>query len=93
MMSAFPRRQSKISAECGISLRSFSTVDTCAAEFKAETPYYDSDYCVENEVDTTPKKKKIIVGLAQPIRIGQGVEFDYCSVTSIRAQKKPVAKP
>ena len=67
---------------------SFSIVDTCAAEFKAETPYYYSDYCVENEVDTTPKKKKIIVLGSGPIRIGQGVEFDYCSVHSIWALKK-----
>lgn len=67
---------------------SFSIVDTCAAEFAAQTPYYYSDYCVENEVDTTKKKKKIMVLGSGPIRIGQGIEFDYCSVHSVWALKK-----
>ncbi len=67
---------------------SFSIVDTCAAEFAAQTPYYYSDYCIENEVDTTKTKKKIMVLGSGPIRIGQGIEFDYCSVHSVWALKK-----
>ena len=67
---------------------SFSVVDTCAAEFAAQTPYYYSDYCVENEVNTEKTKKKIMVLGSGPIRIGQGIEFDYCSVHSIWALKK-----
>ncbi|MEG1551297.1 MAG: carbamoyl-phosphate synthase large subunit, partial [Oscillospiraceae bacterium] len=67
---------------------SFSVVDTCAAEFKAKTPYYYSDYCVENEVNTAKTKKKIMVLGSGPIRIGQGIEFDYCSVHSVWALKK-----
>lgn len=67
---------------------SFSVVDTCAAEFAAQTPYYYSDYCVANEVDTTKRKKKIMVLGSGPIRIGQGIEFDYCSVHSVWALKK-----
>jgi carbamoyl-phosphate synthase large subunit len=68
---------------------SFSVVDTCAAEFAAETPYYYSDYDVENEVDAAPTgKKKVLVLGSGPIRIGQGIEFDYCSVHSVWALKK-----
>lgn len=67
---------------------SFSVVDTCAAEFAAQTPYYYSDYCIENEVDTAKTKKKIMVLGSGPIRIGQGIEFDYCSVHSVWALKK-----
>ncbi|MGN0555782.1 MAG: carbamoyl-phosphate synthase large subunit [Candidatus Fimenecus sp.] len=67
---------------------SFSVVDTCAAEFAAQTPYYYSDYCISNEVDTTKTKKKIMVLGSGPIRIGQGIEFDYCSVHSVWALKK-----
>ncbi len=66
----------------------FSVVDTCAAEFAAQTPYYYSDYCVENEVDPATTKKKVLVLGSGPIRIGQGIEFDYCSVHSVWALKK-----
>lgn len=66
---------------------SFSVVDTCAAEFSAQTPYYYSDYGVENEVDPKTDKKKIMVLGSGPIRIGQGIEFDYCSVHSVWALK------
>lgn len=69
-------------------LPSFSVVDTCAAEFEAQTPYFYSDYDVENEVETKTDKRKIIVLGSGPIRIGQGVEFDYCSVHSVWALKK-----
>ena len=59
---------------------SFKMVDTCAAEFEAETPYYYSVFGSENEaVETNPQKKVLVLG-SGPIRIGQGVEFDYCSV-------------
>ncbi|SER74416.1 carbamoyl-phosphate synthase large subunit [Lachnobacterium bovis] len=58
----------------------FKMVDTCAAEFEAETPYYYSVYGSENEaIETKPEKKVLVLG-SGPIRIGQGVEFDYCSV-------------
>ena len=66
----------------------FSVVDTCAAEFAAQTPYYYSDYCVENEVDPATTRKKVLVLGSGPIRIGQGIEFDYCSVHSVWALKK-----
>ncbi len=68
---------------------SFKMVDTCAAEFDAETPYYYSSYDGENEaVDTGSGKKKVLVLGSGPIRIGQGIEFDYCSVHSVWALKK-----
>ena len=67
---------------------SFSIVDTCAAEFPAQTPYYYSDYGIANEVNPKTDKKKIMVLGSGPIRIGQGVEFDYCSVHSVWALKK-----
>lgn len=66
----------------------FSMVDTCAAEFAAQTPYYYSDYGVENEVDPATDKKKVLVLGSGPIRIGQGIEFDYCSVHNIWALEK-----
>ena len=59
---------------------SFKMVDTCAAEFEASTPYYYSCYDGVNEaVETNPPKKVLVLG-SGPIRIGQGIEFDYCSV-------------
>ena len=61
----------------------FKMVDTCAAEFASETPYYYSCFDGVNEVEDTTKKKKIIVLGSGPIRIGQGIEFDYCSVHSV----------
>ena len=59
---------------------SYKMVDTCAAEFAAETPYYYSVYGSENEVEETRGKKKVLVLGSGPIRIGQGIEFDFCSV-------------
>ena len=59
---------------------SYKIVDTCAAEFAAETPYYYSVYGSENEVEETKGKKKVLVLGSGPIRIGQGIEFDFCSV-------------
>ena len=66
----------------------YSMVDTCAAEFAAQTPYYYSSYGITNEVDPATKRKKIIVLGSGPIRIGQGIEFDYCSVHCVWALKK-----
>ena len=58
----------------------YKMVDSCAAEFAAETPYYYSVYGSENEAaETTPQKKVLVLG-SGPIRIGQGIEFDFCSV-------------
>jgi carbamoyl-phosphate synthase large subunit len=66
----------------------FKMVDTCAAEFEAQTPYYYSVFGSENEaVETNPKKKVLVLG-SGPIRIGQGIEFDYCSVHSTWAFAK-----
>ena len=66
----------------------FKMVDTCAAEFAATTPYYYSVFGSENEAEqTTPKKKVLVLG-SGPIRIGQGIEFDYCSVHSTWAFSK-----
>ncbi len=57
----------------------YKIVDTCAAEFDASTPYYYSTYEQENETKPNDKKKAIVIG-SGPIRIGQGIEFDYCCV-------------
>ena len=58
----------------------YKMVYTCAAEFAATTPYYYSVYGGENEAERTPDKKKVLVLGSGPIRIGQGIEFDFCSV-------------
>ena len=58
----------------------FKMVDTCAAEFEATTPYYYSVFGSENEAVKTNDKKKVLVLGSGPIRIGQGIEFDFCSV-------------
>ncbi len=58
----------------------YKMVDTCAAEFAAETPYYYSVFGSENEVEETKERKKVLVLGSGPIRIGQGIEFDFCSV-------------
>ena len=66
----------------------FKMVDTCAAEFAAETPYYYSCFGSENEADGTTSRKKVLVLGSGPIRIGQGIEFDFCSVHSTWAFEK-----
>lgn len=66
-------------------IAAFKMVDTCAAEFAASTPYYYGCFGSINEVDTTRTKKKVMVLGSGPIRIGQGIEFDYCSVHSVWA--------
>ena len=63
----------------------YKMVDTCAAEFEAETPYYYSTYDEETEVKPASGKKKVLVLGSGPIRIGQGIEFDYCSVHAVWA--------
>ncbi|NLH47379.1 MAG: carbamoyl-phosphate synthase large subunit [Myxococcales bacterium] len=74
------RKQFKVQA-------AFKTVDTCAAEFAAETPYYYSTYEPENEAVPSRNKKVIILG-GGPNRIGQGIEFDYCCVHGVFALKE-----
>lgn len=69
----------KLKKENSISA-SFKIVDTCAAEFKAYTPYYYSTYNEYDESDANDNAKKILILGSGPIRIGQGIEFDYCSV-------------
>ena len=62
-------------------------VDTCAAEFEAKTPYYYSSYDTECELKPSDKKKVLILG-SGPIRIGQGIEFDYCTVHAVMALRE-----
>ncbi|MDP4125998.1 MAG: carbamoyl-phosphate synthase large subunit [Bacillota bacterium] len=62
----------------------YKTVDTCAAEFKSATPYYYSSYEEEDEVSVNTGSKVVVLG-SGPIRIGQGIEFDYCSVHALTA--------
>jgi carbamoyl-phosphate synthase large subunit len=68
--------------------RTFKMVDTCAAEFEAQTPYFYSTFDGENESIPTTGKKKIIVLGSGPNRIGQGIEFDYCCVHGLLAIKE-----
>ncbi|BDH79048.1 carbamoyl phosphate synthase large subunit [Methanothermobacter tenebrarum] len=62
----------------------YKMVDTCAAEFEAKTPYYYGSYDMEDEVEVSKKPKVLIIG-SGPIRIGQGIEFDYCCVHATMA--------
>ncbi len=76
----------------------FKMVDTCAGEFKAETPYFYSTFDEENEakefIERNEKgKKKVIVFGSGPIRIGQGIEFDYCSVHCVWTLKEMAMRP
>lgn len=66
----------------------YKMVDTCAAEFSAATPYYYSRYGTENESDPKTDRKKVLVIGSGPIRIGQGIEFDFCSVHSVWALRE-----
>ncbi len=65
----------------------YKMVDTCAAEFEAKTPYYYSSYDTECELKPTNNKKVLIIG-SGPIRIGQGIEFDYCTVHAVMALRE-----
>merc|ERR1712185_306895 len=71
--------------ELGIE-RSYRLVDTCAAEFKAKTPYYYSTFCEDNESPKTEGRKVVVLG-SGPNRIGQGIEFDYCCVHGVMAAR------
>ena len=77
----------KLRSDYGI-VSAYQMVDTCAAEFKAETPYYYSVFGRENEAVETSGKKKVLVLGSGPIRIGQGIEFDFCSVHCTWAFRK-----
>ncbi len=68
-------------------IANFKLVDTCSAEFEAKTPYYYSSYDDENEAKNSNQMKIMVLG-SGPIRIGQGIEFDYCSVHGVWALKK-----
>ena len=68
--------------------RTYKMVDTCAAEFEAQTPYYYSTFDAENESEPVSGKKKVIVLGSGPNRIGQGIEFDYCCVHGLLALKE-----
>lgn len=81
-----PLRISRMRQEKGI-IPTFKMVDTCAAEFEAVTPYYYSSYDSEDEVRPLAGKKVVVLG-AGPIRIGQGIEFDYCSVHAAWALRR-----
>lgn len=76
----------KRTEEMGIR-RVYKLVDTCAAEFEAQTPYYYSTFGDENESISSDKKKVVILG-SGPNRIGQGIEFDYCCVHGVLAAKE-----
>jgi len=65
----------------------YKIVDTCAAEFSANTPYYYSTYEDENEAQKNPQRSVVVIG-SGPIRIGQGIEFDYCTVHAVKAIKE-----
>ncbi|CDG64572.1 MAG: carbamoyl-phosphate synthase large subunit [Methanobacterium sp.] len=75
----------KTREELGV-VPSYKMVDTCAAEFEAKTPYYYGCFEEEDEVTVSNNKKVVIIG-AGPIRIGQGIEFDYCCVHAAMALK------
>jgi carbamoyl-phosphate synthase large subunit len=62
-------------------------VDTCAAEFSAQTPYFYSTWEDECEIQCTNSRKVLILG-SGPIRIGQGIEFDYCTVHAVKALRE-----
>ncbi|MDI6898146.1 carbamoyl-phosphate synthase large subunit [Methanocella conradii] len=81
-----PEEVSDLRHRYGI-LPTFKMVDTCAAEFAAKTPYYYSTYEQECELVPSNRKKVLIIG-AGPIRIGQGIEFDYCTVHAVNALRE-----
>ncbi|MGI6546168.1 MAG: carbamoyl-phosphate synthase large subunit [Fastidiosipilaceae bacterium] len=68
-------------------IHSYKMVDTCAGEFLAKTPYFYSGFDAENEAEPTERKKVVVLG-SGPIRIGQGIEFDYCSVHCVQELKQ-----
>jgi carbamoyl-phosphate synthase large subunit len=78
LADSLPERVREMRQQAGIR-PVYKTVDTCAAEFEAQTPYFYSTYEEENEAQPLPGEKALVIG-SGPIRIGQGIEFDYCSV-------------
>ena len=82
-----PEKQIRALREENGIIPTYKMVDTCAAEFEAKTPYYYGTYEQFDEVDVSDNKKVIILG-AGPIRIGQGIEFDYCCVHGAMALKE-----
>ncbi len=81
-LSQIPEEQVKAMRQKAGILAAYKMVDTCAAEFAAETPYYYSCFDGSNEAESSHGKKKVLVLGSGPIRIGQGIEFDFCSVHS-----------
>ncbi len=91
-LSGVPEAEIKAMRRANGITAAYKMVDTCAAEFAAETPYYYSCFGSENEVEPQPEdersRKKVLVLGSGPIRIGQGIEFDFCSVHSTWAFEK-----
>jgi carbamoyl-phosphate synthase large subunit len=85
-ITGMPEKQIKSLREENEIIPTYKMVDTCAAEFEAKTPYYYGTYEQFDEVKVSNKKKVVILG-AGPIRIGQGIEFDYCCVHGAMALK------
>lgn len=86
LMKCWESEVHKKRKELGIN-RVYKLVDTCAAEFEAQTPYYYSTFDQENESEVTKRKKIVVLG-SGPNRIGQGIEFDYSCVHGILAAKE-----
>ena len=86
MAGCSAKEVTKLRKDAGLVV-SYKMVDTCAAEFAAATPYFYSTYDGENEAIPSDRKKVLVLG-SGPIRIGQGIEFDYCSVHSVWALRE-----
>jgi carbamoyl-phosphate synthase large subunit len=87
LVSSSPREIHRLRQEQGV-IPTFKMVDTCAGEFEATTPYYYSTYEEEDEAEIQEEVRKVVVLGSGPIRIAQGIEFDYCSVHSVWALKE-----
>jgi carbamoyl-phosphate synthase large subunit len=85
--TGYDRKQVKELRESNGIRPAYKMVDTCAAEFEAATPYYYSTWDTNSEVRESDRKKVLVIG-SGPIRIGQGIEFDYCSVHSVWGLKE-----
>ncbi len=86
-LSGLPAEQIRAARkELGL-VHTYKMVDTCAGEYNAVTPYFYSTFDMKNEAIPTPRKKILVLG-SGPIRIGQGIEFDYCSVHSVWALRE-----
>ena len=87
-LTGIPQEEIKKQRYDNVIRAAYKMVDTCAAEFAAETPYYYSCFGSFNEAEKTEGRKKVLVLGSGPIRIGQGIEFDFCSVHSTWAFSK-----